>query len=67
MTRQIEEPQESEEEMVARYQYLYEKKQTILKWEKNQFGPPEEEEGEGESEEGEGEGEGEGETEGDEE
>jgi hypothetical protein len=57
MTRQIEEPQDNEEEIVARYEHLYEKKQTILKWEKNQFGPPEEEEGEGEGESEEGEGE----------
>ena len=52
-----------EEEVVYRIESLNAQKATVLKWEKNQFGPPEEEEGEGEGEsEGEGEGEGEGEA-----
>ncbi len=50
MSRQIEEPQYSEDEIVDKYQSLLEDKAEILKWEKNQFGPPEEEEGEGEGE-----------------
>ena len=64
ISRQIEEPTIDEEEMVIKIQHLYEEKASILKWEKNQFGgPEEEEEGEGESEEGEGEGESNGEEE----
>jgi hypothetical protein len=57
MTRQIEESEIDEEETVYRLEQLNANKALILKWEKNQFGFPEEEEGEGEEGEGEGEGE----------
>ena len=52
-----------EEEIVYRIESLNAEKASVLKWEKNQFGFPEEEEGEGEEGEGEGEGESEGESE----
>lgn len=64
MTRQIEESVFGEEETVYRLQQLDAQKAQLIKWEKNQFGFPEEEEGEAEAEEGEGEGEGESEGEG---
>lgn len=57
MTRQIEEPNYSENEIVGIYESLHEVKKEIFKWEKNQFGPPEEEEGGEEESEEEGEGE----------
>jgi hypothetical protein len=53
MTRQIE-PDYSDEEMIESISQLYDKKAEVLKFEKNQFGFPEEEETteeEGESEE----------------
>ena len=64
MTRQIEESVFGEEETVYRLQQLDAQKAQLIKWEKNQFGFPEEEEGEAEAEEGEVEGEGESEGEG---
>jgi len=63
MTRQIEEPILDEEDYVMGIERIYDEKANVIKFEKNQFGPPEEEE-EGEKEEdSEGEQESEGEAE----
>ena len=50
MTRQIEEPNLDEEDYVIGIERIYDEKANVIKYEKNQFGPPEEEEGEEESE-----------------
>jgi hypothetical protein len=63
MTRQIEEPTYSEEDIILQTEKLYNDKAFIQKWEKNQFGFPEEEESGEEEQAGEGEGEGESESE----